>query len=181
MKIEYGFKVSILSEDDGGGFLVEVPELPGCMTDGDTIEEAVEKLSGAIELWIDTAHEMGKKIPKPSVYQDEDPSGKFTTRVPKSMHKDLIKIADEQGVSLNSLVNCYLAKGIGYDQGKKAGSEAETKTRRFADLEVKVWAAITEQAQVGQDKWKNKDLPFLRRSYDFINSPKVKVATGGIN
>jgi len=50
-------------EDDA--FVVEVPELPGCMADGKTYREAVVNAEGIIQEWIDTAKEMGRDIPEP--------------------------------------------------------------------------------------------------------------------
>jgi len=53
----------ILIPDETGGFTVEVPSLPGCITEGDTIEEAKANAREAIELWIDDAIEHGEEIP----------------------------------------------------------------------------------------------------------------------
>jgi predicted RNase H-like HicB family nuclease len=64
-KYEYSIKISKLSDEDGGGWLAEVPELPGCMSDGATIPEAIESVNGAIEAWIETAREAGREIPNP--------------------------------------------------------------------------------------------------------------------
>jgi len=46
-------------------FVVEVPELPGCIADGKTYEEAIKNALVVIREWIDTARELGRKIPKP--------------------------------------------------------------------------------------------------------------------
>jgi predicted RNase H-like HicB family nuclease len=46
-------------------FVVEVPELPGCMADGDSYEEAVANAKRVIEEWIATAHELGRPVPDP--------------------------------------------------------------------------------------------------------------------
>ena len=46
-------------------FLVEVPELPGCMADGETREEAIKNANEVIRLWIGTAKSLGREIPKP--------------------------------------------------------------------------------------------------------------------
>lgn len=53
------------SEEDQA-YIVSVPELPGCMADGETPEEAVKQAQVAIDLWIETAKEDGEEIPKPS-------------------------------------------------------------------------------------------------------------------
>jgi len=62
---EYSLKITKLSDEDGGGWLVEVPDLPGCMSDGATIPEALESINGAIEAWIETALEAGRDVPRP--------------------------------------------------------------------------------------------------------------------
>jgi antitoxin HicB len=51
---------------DGGGFLAFAPDLPGCMSDGDTYEQAAHNIAGAIESWIEAATEMGRPIPNPT-------------------------------------------------------------------------------------------------------------------
>jgi predicted RNase H-like HicB family nuclease len=51
--------------DDDQAFLVEVPELPGCMADGATQEEALANVQVIIKEWIDTARELGRDIPEP--------------------------------------------------------------------------------------------------------------------
>lgn len=64
--LEYPVIVSPLTEDDGGGFLATVPDLPGCMSDGETPAEAIENVQDAIEEWLDLARKMGREIPVPS-------------------------------------------------------------------------------------------------------------------
>jgi antitoxin HicB len=64
--LEYPVIVSPLSEDDGGGFLATVPDLPGCMSDGETPAEAIENVQDAIEEWLDLARKLGREIPTPS-------------------------------------------------------------------------------------------------------------------
>ena len=65
-RLEYTVVLSPLSVEDGGGFLASVPDLPGCVSDGDTPEEAVSNVQDAIDAWIEAAHELGRIIPKPS-------------------------------------------------------------------------------------------------------------------
>lgn len=70
---KYNYKVEIikLSEDDGGGFLAEVPKLPGCISDGETREEALINVQDAIKSWIDTAKDLKRKIPLPEEHKEE--------------------------------------------------------------------------------------------------------------
>ncbi|WOJ90459.1 type II toxin-antitoxin system HicB family antitoxin [Methylocapsa polymorpha] len=53
--LRYSVTIEPLSEADGGGFVAFVPDLPGCMSDGETPEEALANVKGAIETWIDAA------------------------------------------------------------------------------------------------------------------------------
>jgi predicted RNase H-like HicB family nuclease len=63
MSIRY--ELIIYWSDDDQAFVVEVPELPGCMADGETYEQAVTNAQRVIEEWIETARELGRPIPEP--------------------------------------------------------------------------------------------------------------------
>jgi antitoxin HicB len=65
-RLSYPVVVQPLKEEDGGGFVATVPDLPGCMSDGETPEEALTNVQGAIEAWIEAAQDIGRKVPKPS-------------------------------------------------------------------------------------------------------------------
>lgn len=62
----YPLIVEPLSEEDGGGYIAIVPDLPGCMSDGETPAEAVENVQDAIATWIEAAHDVGHVVPEPS-------------------------------------------------------------------------------------------------------------------
>ena len=64
--LRYSVLVSPLSQEDGGGFLATVPDLPGCMSDGETPQEALANVQDAIESWIEAAHDLGRDVPQPS-------------------------------------------------------------------------------------------------------------------
>ena len=64
-KIEYRIVVEPLCEEDGGGYLATVPDLPGCMADGETDQEALTNAHDAIKVWLCRAAEMGRAIPRP--------------------------------------------------------------------------------------------------------------------
>lgn len=63
MSIKY--ELIIYWSEDDGSFIVEVPELPGCMADGETYEQAVAHAQQVIEEWIETAKELGRPVPEP--------------------------------------------------------------------------------------------------------------------
>jgi predicted RNase H-like HicB family nuclease len=66
---DYAIIIESLSAEDGGGFLATVPDLPGCMSDGETREEAARNVEDAIACWLDQAREMGRAIPQPTKAQ----------------------------------------------------------------------------------------------------------------
>jgi predicted RNase H-like HicB family nuclease len=59
------YEVIIFWSEDDDCFVAEVPELPGCMADGSTYQEAVTHAESAIQDWIETAKKLGRPIPKP--------------------------------------------------------------------------------------------------------------------
>lgn len=63
MSIKY--ELIIYWSEEDGAFVVEVPELPGCMADGETYEAAVANAKKVIGEWIETAHSLGKPVPEP--------------------------------------------------------------------------------------------------------------------
>lgn len=113
----YAHIISPLSEEDGGGYLITFPDLPGCMADGETEAEAVENGRDAFIAVVSALKDMGRDIPAPS-FSSEDAvapgaSGKFVARVPKSIHAKLTTRAKAEGVSLNTLVLTLIAEGLG--------------------------------------------------------------------
>ena len=107
---DYPCEVHPLPVDEGGGYLITYPDLPGCMADGDTAEEALANGRDAAVSWIRTAQEFGDPIPEPN-------SGgkpvRFVQRLPRSLHTKLVARAKADGVSLNTMVVTLLAEGVG--------------------------------------------------------------------
>jgi predicted RNase H-like HicB family nuclease len=66
MTLEYAVRIDRLAESDGGGYLATVPDLPGCMSDGETPEEALKNVQEAIATWIEAAEEWKMDIAQPS-------------------------------------------------------------------------------------------------------------------
>lgn len=66
MKLEYAVRIERLAESDGDGYLAIVPDLPGCMSDGATPEEALKNVQEAIASWIESAREWTLDVPKPT-------------------------------------------------------------------------------------------------------------------
>lgn len=66
---DYEVRIRPLSYEEGGGYLADVPKLPGCMSDGETPQEALENAYDAIVCWIEAAKEMGHPIPEPRLHR----------------------------------------------------------------------------------------------------------------
>lgn len=61
----YRYEVIIYWSEEDNAYIAEVPELPGCMADGATYEEALKNVKVIIDEWIETAKSMGREIPTP--------------------------------------------------------------------------------------------------------------------
>jgi antitoxin HicB len=105
---EYQFTVRPLSKDEGGGYLVEYPDIPGCMSDGETVEEAIANGREALLDCLAVFRESGRKIPKPGVE-----AAQWRQRLPRTLYSKLTAQAQREGVSINSFVTAIIAEAIG--------------------------------------------------------------------
>lgn len=111
LKLPYHIEIVRDDDRDNPGYAARVIELAGCITQGDTFEELGEMIEDAMCSWIEVALKEGLPIPKP--VPDETYSGKFVTRVPRSLHRQIVQAAEREGVSLNQFVNVALANAVG--------------------------------------------------------------------
>jgi len=91
-----------------GGYVAEIEDLPGCITEGETLEEVFQRIEDTRRAWIEIQHEDGAEIPLPRTEQQY--SGKFLVRIPKGLHRQLAEQAKREGVSLNQYVEAMLAE-----------------------------------------------------------------------
>ncbi len=99
-----------------GGYFVKIEDLPGCYSQGETIEEALEMIEESRQLWLESAYEDGLDIPEPR--DEQKYSGKFNVRVPKTLHRKLGQLAVREGVSLNQYVVSALSQAVGIEEGR---------------------------------------------------------------
>jgi antitoxin HicB len=118
---DYPFEVRPLSDQDGGGYLISFPDFAECISDGESVEEAIENGRDALKATI--AALKAKKLPVPAPNSGGVASGKFVARVPKTVHAQLATRAKAEGVSLNTLVLTFIAQGLG---GGSARSRAKS-------------------------------------------------------
>lgn len=116
-----------LTPDETGGYTATILELPGCVADGDTAQEALDNLERVAESWIDVALANGQTVRDPVDF--EGCSGKLALRMPRSLHKQAAEMAELEGCSLNQLLVTAIAHYIG---GKRLVSDHEWMERRWS-------------------------------------------------
>jgi antitoxin HicB len=99
-----------LSDPERPVWFASVRELPGCMTEADEFDEAARQIRDAMGVWIVDALEAGDTVPVPK--REDDFSGKFSVRLPKSLHRDLVNQAEREGVSLNQYITSVLSRAV---------------------------------------------------------------------
>jgi predicted RNase H-like HicB family nuclease len=121
----------VLVPDPSGGYFAEVLELPGCFSEGDTPEEAIKNVEEAMEGWIAAALDAGQPIPSPAASRGY--SGHIALRMPKSLHREAVRRAELEGVSLNQ----YLVTAIEAHVAGQ-GMADEIAARVAADIRARV-------------------------------------------
>ena len=93
-----------------GGYVATIPDLPGCITQGETRLEVLEMIEDAKICWLEAALDLGESIDEPDwdLY-----NGRLNLRIPKSLHRKLAESAKREGVKLNQLAIYLMANGIG--------------------------------------------------------------------
>lgn len=99
------------SDPDNPVWFAAVRELRGCITEADSYEEAIHQIRDAMLVWITDAVKSGDPVPEPKA--EEAFSGKFSVRLPKSLHRDLVQQAEREGVSLNQYITTVLSRAVG--------------------------------------------------------------------
>ena len=106
--IDFSKYASIADFHDDIAARLNFPDLPGCLTCGETVEEAVENAKDAKRCWLEAALEDGIAIPLPD--ETENYSGQFKIRMPKSLHRSLAAHAKREGISMNQYCIYLLSK-----------------------------------------------------------------------
>jgi antitoxin HicB len=69
-RFQVSYPITLYPDAEEGGYVAEIRDLPGCLTQGDTLEETIANINEARELWIEIAYEAGREIPLPSTSVD---------------------------------------------------------------------------------------------------------------
>jgi antitoxin HicB len=97
-------------------WFAQIKELPGCITEADTFQEAGDMIRDAFAVWVQGSLDAGLPIPEPQ--PEPSYSGKFSLRLPKSLHRDLALLAKREGISLNQYVSSVLSRDVGRETAK---------------------------------------------------------------
>lgn len=108
---QYPFEIRPLTDEDGGGFLISFTDFTECISDGETIEEAIHNGLDVLQETIAALESLNLPVPEPG--SGGSYSGKFIQRVPKNIHARLALRAKQEGVSMNALVTSILAENLG--------------------------------------------------------------------
>lgn len=129
----------VIRPAEEGGFNCEVLEFPGCYATGDDAAEATENLEEAMSLWVETTLGQGQDIPEP--ISADDYSGRFTLRLPPSIHHRADLLARVEGVSLNRFLSAAVAQYVG--EASTSWSEPMLRT-------VEIYAVDDETQLLGR-------------------------------
>lgn len=116
---DYPFEVRPMSAEEGGGYLISFPDFAECISDGESVDEAISNGRDALKATIEALR--AKRSPVPAPNSGGVASGKFVARVPKTVHAQLATRARAEGVSLNALVLTFIAQGLGASGSRTRG------------------------------------------------------------
>ncbi len=130
---------------DEGSYAAEILEFPGCFSQGETPDEAIANLEKAARSWIQVALAEGQEIPEP--YLNQGYAGKIALRLPRSMHRQATRLAERDGVSLNTFLVSAIAARIGAEDfyTRLAGNIE----RRLVNMEQKISTLRLNAAHTG--------------------------------
>ena len=107
MNLKYSFT---LEQDDDKSYFIQYPDLPGCMSCGTTIEDAINMGEDSRKCWIESALRNGDFIPEPKTIEDYPDN--FKLRLPRSLYRQLAADARAEGVSMNQYCLYLLSSGM---------------------------------------------------------------------
>ncbi len=125
----YPFEVKPLSPDGGGGYVIQFPDLPGCMSVGRTAEEAIANGRDAFQSWMESAIADGAPIPRPNGVAAPV---RFVQRLPRSLHAQLLRAAASEGTSVNTFVTLLVAEGLSRRERLQSSTGAESGRKTIA-------------------------------------------------
>src|SRR4030067_1606515 len=103
-----GYEIRMIPDRESGYFAVRFPDFSGIVTGGYSLEEAAKNAQEALEITMETMKKHKMPFPEPKMRF----SGQLNVRVPKDLHRQLVRKAEEEGDRLNALVPYILSQSI---------------------------------------------------------------------
>jgi antitoxin HicB len=104
------YRVEVIEDKEEGGYAISCPELKGCITCADTIQQGFEMIQDAKKCWFTACLEDGTPIPEPNDINEY--SGQFELHIPKSLHRTLAERSRQEGISINQYCLYLLSNGV---------------------------------------------------------------------
>lgn len=107
----------VIETSPEGGYVATIPDLKGCITQAETLAELAEMIKDAKMCWLESALDYGTEIPESTSCEKEEKedneySGSYRLRLPKSLHRELAIKAKREKISLNSMTTYAITKGL---------------------------------------------------------------------
>ena len=114
------YHVTLVRDGDGddGPWVAQVEELAGCTSRAETAEQAASGIQQAMSDWISEALRDGREVPEPKPVDEH--SGRLLLRMPRTLHAELTRLAEREGVSLNQFITDALASAVGWRLARSA-------------------------------------------------------------
>jgi antitoxin HicB len=114
------YHVTLVRDGDGedGPWVAQVEELAGCTSRAATAEQAANGIQQAMSDWITEALREGREVPEPKPVDEH--SGRLLLRMPRTLHAELTRLAEREGVSLNQFITDALASAVGWRLARSA-------------------------------------------------------------
>lgn len=133
LTLNYPIEITKIPDDEGGGYSACIPLLGrnAFLSDGETIDEAIKNLENIKEENFSRMLDKEIPIPEPQEQREEEFSGKFLVRVPKELHRELVRNSNKNGISLNQYVQYIITKGISFSSFEEI---TETYCNKFEQV-----------------------------------------------
>jgi antitoxin HicB len=137
------------AEDKAKPWTASVEELPGCTSHGKTSDEALDGIEAAMAKWIGVALEEGRDVPEPRSAASH--SGRLLLRMPKTLHAELTRVSEQEGISLNQFITDVLAGAIVW-RGTSNASHAADLTSASPLQQAPGAEGLTTESHTAQRK-----------------------------
>jgi predicted RNase H-like HicB family nuclease len=117
------YTILVRRDEESGEWVAQVEELHGCTARGQSPEQATRGISRVMEEWIAAALARGAEVPEPR--SPATHSGRLLLRMAQTLHAELARAAEAEGVSLNQFITSALASAIGWRQGPDDGDDGQ--------------------------------------------------------